>query len=288
MGKYRICMDASGDITKEVAEKMDLFFVPMDYSLGENMRTCSGIEETEIMKLFYNGQRNKDITRTTQISPFMFVEYFSSLMKEGYSILYLGLSKGLSNTYESALLAKDELKSKYPNCELFVVDTRSATGGLGVLTERAYQNQMNGFSLEENYNDLIVVASRIKHFFMVEDIMYLKRGGRIGAAAATFATVLNIKPILKVNSDGKLETIGEKRGIKSAIKVLYELFENDIEASSGAVVYIVDADAKDNASILLDKVKEKYPELTFRRTTLSPIIGAHTGTGMLAICYIGK
>ena len=288
MKDYIICMDVSGDITIDAAKKMNLVFLQMDYSLGSEMKTLSTILDYDGIKAFYDGQRNGDLTKTTQITPFLFEEYLSKYMEEGKSVLYLGLSKGLSKTYESALLAKESLKESYPDSDLYVVDTRSATGGLGVLVERAYRNKEKGMSIVENFNDLNDIASRIKHFFMVQDLMYLKRGGRISATAATFATVLNIKPILKINQEGKLETVSKKRGNKGALKELFETFKNDVDLESNDVVYIIDADASNESEFLMNKVNEFFPTITIRKSSLNPIIGAHTGPGMVAICYIGK
>ncbi len=288
MKKYIICIDASADIDEEVFEKEDIKFIPMEYSFNNEMRTSKGIEDAKLLKDFYDGQRNGDLTKTSQITPFMYEEFFEKYLKEGYSILYLALSSGLSSTYSSSLIAINSLKEKYHDLDILSVDSLSATGGLGILTERAARNKNKGMSINENYEDLIKATHRIKHWFLVQDLNYLKRGGRVSPTTAFVGSMLNIKPILKIDEIGKLVTISKKRGTKGASLELLKLFENSFDENMEDVIYIIDADEKLIADNLVTQIKTKYPSLTIRRKTLCPIIGAHTGPGMVAICHMGK
>lgn len=287
--KYLIFADASADIDKNFGDENDIHYIPMEYSLGDDMRTCKGVEPEEIMKAFYNGQRKGDFTKTSQISPYLYREYLEPYFKEGYSVLYLCLSSGLSSTYQSALLAKEELKEDYPDLDFYPIDTLAATGGMGVLAEHAVRNLKAGMTIEENYNDLVKCTANIRHWFMVEDLMYLKRGGRVSATTAVVGSALNIKPILKIDENGKLVTIAKKRGNKAAMGELVELFKNNYdESAKDDVISIVHADAAEGAEEIKNKLLEIYPGLTIRIGYLSPIIGAHTGPGMIAICHMGK
>lgn len=289
MKKYFICMDVSGDISEDVARDFELKFIPMEYSFKDEMRVCESIEKQAVLKEFYDGQRNGALTKTSQINPYMYVGFFDKYMKKGYSVLYLSLSSGLSTTYNSACEAKKLLKHKYPDVDLFVVDTLSATGGMGILCERAFRNRENGMPIEENYNDLLVARKNVNCWFMVQDLMYLKRGGRIGAGTAVIGTMLNIKPILRIDKYGKLITTDKKRGNSAAVSELCNMFGTyytDLHRDD--VVYIVDADTKEVADNLEKFVKIMKPSVTIRRRTLSPIIGAHTGPGMAAVCFMGK
>lgn len=287
--KYLIFVDVSADVDEEYGSSHDLHYVPMQYSLGDEMRTCCGVETAEVMKQFYDGQRNGDLTQTSQISPYMYEEYFGPYFEQGYSILYLCLSSGLSSTFQSSLMAKEELKEKYPDLDLYPVDTLAATGGMGVLVERAIRNKENGMSIEENYASICEATKKIRHWFMVEDLMYLKRGGRVSAATAIAGTALGVKPILKIDEEGKLITIAKKRGAKMAINEVFSLFckTYDTECKDD-IISIVHADAYETAMILKDKIEEAYPGVTVRVGYLSPIIGAHTGPGMFAICHMGS
>lgn len=287
--KYLIYMDVSGDVDEEYAKANGLRFIPMEYSLGEEMKTCEGIQPDDVLKRFYDGQRKGDLTKTSQISPYMYEEYLTPALKEGYSILYLCLSSGLSSTYQSALLAKNDLEDEFPDCDFYPVDTLAATGGMGVLAERAIRNRANGMSLEDNYNDIVAATKKIKHYFMVQDLMYLMRGGRLSGATAVVGTVLNVRPILEIDPEGKLITIAKKRGDKAGAAAVVDFFkEHYDESASEDAIYVIDADIKELGEKFEKSIKDMYPNVSIKRNTLTPIIGAHTGPGMAAICFIGK
>lgn len=288
MEDYVICMDASGDLLREIAGENGIDFVPMEYSLGEEMRTSHGCEDEAVLKKFYDGQREGDMTRTSQISPYMYEEYFRKFLKDGKSVLYFCLSSGLSNTYESSMLAAGNLKEEYPGQEVLPVDTLAATGGIGILVERAIENKRNGMDIRENYEAVRALVPKLRHFFMVQDLMYLKRGGRVSAATAIVGSALNIKPILKIDENGKLVTIDKKRGNKAAMTALFTYFKDNYDPELGNTIYICDADTPELAEALVEKVKAEAPDMVIRRMMLSPIIGAHTGPGMLSMILLGK
>lgn len=288
MNDYIICMDASGDIIKEKADENGIEFVPMEYSLGEAMRTSQGCESEELLKKFYDGQRNGDMTKTSQISPFMYEEYFKQFLKNGKSILYFCLSSGLSSTYQSSILAAENLKEEYPDAEVLPVDTLAATGGIGLLVEKAIENKKNGMDIHENLESVQALVPYLRHFFMVQDLMYLKRGGRVSAATAIVGSALNIKPILKIDENGKLTTIDKKRGNKAAMSALFTYFKENYNPKLGNTIYICDGDTPDLAKSLAAKVQEAVPGIIVQRMMLSPIIGAHTGPGMLSMILFGK
>lgn len=288
MNDYIICMDASGDINKEKAGKNGIEFVPMEYSLGDEMRTSQGCESEELLKKFYDGQRNGDMTKTSQISPFMYEEYFRQFLKNGKSILYFCLSSGLSSTYQSSILAAQNLKEEYPDAEVLPVDTLAATGGIGLLVEKAIENKKTGMDIHENFESVKSLVPYLRHFFMVQDLMYLKRGGRVSAATAIVGSALNIKPILKIDENGKLTTIDKKRGNKAAMSALFTYFKENYNPRLGNIIYICDGDTPDLAESLAAKVQEAVPGIIVRRMMLSPVIGAHTGPGMLSMILFGK
>lgn len=288
MDDYAICMDASGDILKEIAIENNIDFVPMEYSLGDEMRTSHGCEDDKLLKKFYDGQRKGDLTKTSQISPFMYEEYFRKFLEAGKSVLYFCLSSGLSSTYDSSRLAAENLKEEFPNLEVLPVDTLAATGGMGLLTEKAIENRKNGMTLHENFEAVQALVPKIRHYFMVQDLMYLKRGGRVGAATALVGSALNIKPMLKIDESGKLITTDKKRGDKAAMTALFSFFKENYNEELSNIIYICDADTPELAKLLEEKVKEEAPRAVIRRTMLSPIIGAHTGPGMLSMILLGK
>ncbi|MDD7375250.1 MAG: DegV family protein [Bacilli bacterium] len=284
---YLIVMDASADIDSKVFIEEDIRFIPMQYSLNEEMRESKGIESEELLKSFYDSQRSGELTKTTQITPYQYINFFSKLLNEGYSILYLSLSSGLSSTYQSAMLAASELNDEHKDEKVYVVDSLGATGGIGVLLELACKYRKEGKSIEENCALLNNAKLKLHHFFMVQDLMYLKRGGRVSGATAVVGTVLGIRPILKIDENGKLVNFAKRRGNKLALEELAKLFNENYELNDSPI-YVVDGDAKELGDFLASEIKKIAPKAVVKRNMLSPIIGAHTGPGLVAVCFIGK
>lgn len=285
---YLIFTDLSADIAPSLAEQYDIRFIPMEYLVGNEERVCSCLESEEALKRYYDAQRNGDETRTTQITPQKYMDVFTPLAREGCSVLYLSLSGGLSSTYQSSLLAAQDVMAQYPDVTITCVDSLSASGGIGLLLEAAAQNREDGMTIEENAAWLEENRQRVLHWFMVEDLMYLKRGGRISPATAVIGSALNIKPMLKIEPDGTLVNFTKKRGTKAALKQLIDLYATNSVGGKGERVYVMHSDNKPNAEYLVQAIQDINPESSVTTMMLSPIIGAHTGPGFCAICHFGK
>lgn len=285
---YVIFSDISADIPTDYAKENGIRFISMRYSLGEEDRVCEEIEAEEILKRFYDGQRNGDLTRTSQISPQIYMDVFTPVLEEGKDILYLALSGGLSSTYQSSCLAAGQLREQFPEREIVCVDSLAATGGMGLLLEAAVQNRKEGMALSENGKWLEENRLHVCHWFMVEDLMYLKRGGRVSAATAVVGSALNIRPILKIEEDGTLKNFAKARGTKRALNALVDYYEAASDKEPGERIYILHADSQENAEYLEEKVKQINPQCSVTKMMLSPIIGAHTGPGMCAVVHFGR
>ncbi|MBU5316242.1 DegV family protein [Clostridium bornimense] len=285
--KYAIFTYVSSDIEATFIKENDVHFIPMKYMINSEDKLYTGIYDENILKDFYLAQKNGAVTKTTQIAPQIYSDIWEPIVKEGISIIYISLSSGLSSTYQSAVLAANELMDKYPDIKIIPIDSLAGTGGMSLLVERAIENKKNGMTIEDNAACLDEIKHNICHWFMVEDLMYLRRGGRISATTAIVGTTLNIKPILKINDEGKLVPIAKKRGIKAALKELVNLYEMASEGGEERV-YITHADCIDNAKKLEKAILEKNPKCKITILMLNPIIGAHTGPGMIAILHFGK
>ena len=182
-------------------------------------------------------------------------------------------------------MAKEELNSKYPNVNIEIIDSLSATAGIAVLANIAVENKKKGMTLKENAECITKLIDKIKVSFLVENLTYLKRGGRIKASTAFIAGALNIKPVLIVNNEGKLETIAKKHGVKKAASYLAEKFEAEYD-SNYKTIYITHADSIETANYIKDKILENHKDLEIKIVMISPIIGAHVGPGMTALCYV--
>ncbi len=282
---YEIFSDVSLDIDREFARKHQVRYVPMEYMLEEQSFRCTEPESDSMMHEYYEKLRRKASTHTSQITPNHYLEVFKPYVKEGRPLLYISLSSGLSNTYGSACMAAQMLREDYTNAEIEVVDSLGGTGGMGLLVEKACENRESGMSLTENAEWLRKHAGNISYWFKVEDLMYLQRGGRVSAATAVVGTALQIKPILTILPNGKLDTIEKKRGNKQALKCMAERFGQKFDPSYGNTVYISCSDCMDVADSLKKLVLEQRPDANVKKTMLSPIIGAHTGPDMVALIY---
>lgn len=284
---YRIFVDLSADIDYEIAKKYNIGFIPMNYSIGDEEFSVSEAPTKEEFDNFYQEMKSGKITKTSQITPFQYEEFLVNYAKNGENILYFTLSSGLSNTYNSALVAREELLLEYPDFKFEVVDSLAATGGIGLLAELAIENEKNGMSIEENANIMREYVKKIRHWFYVDDLKYLKRGGRISATSAFLAGALNIKPVLRINEEGKLESISKKHGIKKAQMEIVERFKNEWDGKTN-IVYICHSATEDDIKYIVDSIKAINSNIEVRICMLSPIIGCHTGPGIAALCHIGK
>ncbi len=285
---YEIYVDMSLDIDTNIADKINIRYVPMEYGLGDETLKATGPESDEKMHYFYESMRRGMPTRTSQITPYQYEETFAPSLKEGKGVLYIALSSGLSKTYEAALLAAQSLKDQYEGAKIEIIDSFAATGGMGLLAERASANRTAGMTLEENAAWLRENIHNVNHWFMVEDLVYLKRGGRVSATTAFVGTALNIKPILNINLKGELGSVANKRGSKQAMRYLVDCYQKRFDPKYGQTAYICCADCKDTAAELKDMVLKVNPQADVRITMLCPVIGAHTGPGMLSLIFFGQ
>lgn len=285
---YAIYIDVSVDTEPEVIKENDIRLVPMSYTIGGEQRVCTELESDEALHDFYEQLRNGADSSTSQITPAYYEETFADEVKAGKGILYISLSSGLSNTYSSSMVAISNLEEQYGEVHIETVDSLAATGGMGLLLERAVRNRSQGMSLEDNAKDLRECALQTAHWFMVDDLMFLKRGGRVSAATAVVGTALNVKPVLKIDDLGKLVTINKQRGRNKTIKHLVDLYMGARDANMSQDIMIVHGDCREDADKLKNLIAEGNPDAHIRIKTLSPIIGAHTGPGMLAVIHWGN
>ena len=287
MENYKIFVDLSSDLDGDFVEKNNIGYIPMKYMIDDVEYVSDKKLTLDEATHFYNEMRNNRITKTSQITPFVFEEFFKEYAEKGINVLYFTLSSGLSNTYNSALVAKESLNEQYTNFKFEVVDSLGATGGIGVLVHKAIENLNNGMSIEDNANAMRDLTKKLKHWFYVDDLKYLKRGGRVSSSKAFIASALNIKPIMEVNEEGKLEAIGKKIGIRRSQQALVEKFIEKYD-SNNKVVYVCHGDDLDSANNVKKLLLEFDNTLEVYITSICPIIGSHAGPGTIALCHLGK
>ena len=290
MNDYEIYIDASVDIDPAYITDNAIRVIPMNYTIGGEEKTLSGEETPEELHEFYERMRNDELASTSQITPFAYDQAFGPTVAKGKAILSISLSSGITKTYESAQVAVEGLREDYgeDKVQVELVDSLAGTGGMGLMLMLAIRNRNAGMSLSENASFLREHARRICHWFMVEDLKYLKHGGRISPTTAFLGNALNIKPILKIADDGSLAIIGKQRGSMKAVNQLVTLYQNAKDTSLGEDVMICHADAPEKAEMAKEKILECNPMAKIQIRPLSLIIGAHVGPGFLTIDHFGN
>ena len=288
MKDYVICIDASVDIDQNFIDDNNIIIIPMKYVLGENENLMENRLSDAELKVFYDAMRSGKMTHTSQITPYFYQQIFSEQAGKGHDILYISLSSGLSSTYSSALSAAEEVIDEFEGLQVEVVDSLAGTGGMGLLLMEAVRMKKSGASVKENAASLRSKARNICHWFLVDDLKYLRRGGRISAATAVAGTMLNIKPILKILDDGSLVSIAKKRGLAKASLFLTDCYKAAMDPEMPSDVIIAHADCEDAANDVRDRILRINPRANVQICGLGPVIGAHTGPGMMAVIHWGN
>ena len=284
---YKLFSDVTADVSEELMRGMpEVELVPMQVELGgENYIYGPGGDLT--VEHFYAEQRAGKFASTSQINPMVYRECFEKTLKAGEDILYLCFSSGLSSTLQSANLCAQELREEYPERKLIVVDTLCAAVGEAMLVREAARRQQEGLTIEELAAWVEENRLKICHWFTVDSFDHLKHGGRVSAAAAAVGTMLQIKPLLHVDEEGKLRVAEKPRGRKQAIRTQVAHMKEGWTPEMGKLVVIGHGDGPDDVEQLRQAVLKEFPDADIRVAYIGPVIGAHTGPGMLALIYWG-
>lgn len=285
---YKIVTDAAADLTPWLVEKGGICAIPMNYDLGDEQFVCDGATSQETLKNYYNAVREGKMTRTSQIAPQQYVDFFRPYCERGEDLLYLALSSGLSSTYSSSLIAAQELAEEFPNVTIRCVDSLAATVGMTLLLEKMVENREAGMSIEENAVWVEENRLDVCHWFMVDDLMYLKRNGRISPAVAFVGAALGMKPILRIEEDGTLVNFEKKRGRQAALDRMIEHYKDGSEKPVGEHIFIPHTDADESANYLEKAVKKLNPSAVVTKILMGPVIGCHVGPGFCAVAHFGK
>lgn len=287
MKDYVICIDASVDVDQNFIDANNIVIIPMKYVLDDTEYLMENRLTDQKLKEFYDAMRAGGITHTSQITPYFYQQIFKREAQAGHDILYISLSGGLSSTYSSAVTAAEEIEEEFEGLKIEVVDSLAATGGMGLLLMMAVRAKNDGVSLSENAASLREKAGKVCHWFLVDDLVYLRRGGRISAATAVAGAVLNIKPILKIADDGTLISIAKKRGLNKAAAFLTDCYKASVDTGISNDVIIAHADNESEAAAAKERILAINPNASVQICGLGPVIGAHTGPGMMAVIHWG-
>lgn len=286
MNNYVIFADSSCDLSNEMMVERGISSVSLSFRFDDLDKeyTNDGMN----IKEFYDKMREGGVAKTSAANSETFAVEFEKILKDGMDILYIGFSSGLSTTYNSARIAAKQLKSSYPERKIIVVDTLAASAGIALLIDMVLEKKNAGASIEEAAKFAEDNKMRICHWFTVDDLVYLKRGGRIGSAAAFFGNMIGIKPVLHVDNEGHLVNVMKVRGRKMSIATLAQKYGELADDDGNKIVYISHSDCLADAEELGRIIEEKYGAKNKLITNVGAVIGAHSGPGTLALFFVGK
>lgn len=286
MRDYVIYTDSACDINPEILKSWGVIFDELTFRFSDEDKEYSNSDMS--VKDFYDRMRAGKVAKTAAVNSESFLRGFEEILKLGKDVLYLGFSSGLSTTYNSGRLAAEHLAPIYPEGKVITVDTLAASAGEGLLLKLVVDKKKSGASILEAAEYAKSLIPRICHWFTVDDLVYLKRGGRISAAAAFFGNVIGIKPVLHVDNAGHLVNVLKVRGRKSAVAMLARKYGEYAEDKANGQVFISHADCMKDAVELKEIIKSKYGATVDIITDVGTVIGAHSGPGTLALFFVGE
>ncbi len=282
---YVIVTDTCCDYPARMYEDLGLSVVPLSVRFRE--KNCESYDE-DWLKALFAGLRAGEGATTAAVNPDTWEKAMEAQLSQGKDVLVLTFSSGLSTTYQSAVIAAGELREKYPQRKLFVVDTLSASLGQGLLVWYACKKRDEGLGIEELKAWCEEWRYKLCHWFTVDDLMYLKRGGRVSAATALVGTMLQIKPVLHVDDEGHLINAGKARGRKASVDALAKKLGETGLPGKNDTVFICHGDCLEDARYLERVLKEKYGVKEVFIYYVGAVIGSHSGPGTLALFYLGE
>ena len=284
MNKYVIVTDSSSDLTSDIINDPEVVYLQLDVLMdGEASKANCDVD----IKDFYAKLRAKKNATTSAVNIDKFIETFEKYLADGYDVLYLGFSSGLSGTFNAGFVAAKELSEKYPERKVFAVDTLAASLGEGLLVYYAFKMKQDGADIESVRDYVEENKLKLCHWFTVDDLFFLKRGGRINAATAIVGSMLSIKPVLHVDNKGRLISVSKARGRRAALDALFDKMKETAIEPEKQVVFISHGDCVEDAQYLADRIKTELGSPEVRIGYVGPVIGAHSGPGTIALFYLG-
>ncbi len=286
MSNYIIYTDSGCDITPELLAQWGVKHCELRFLFNGEEKNYTNRDMNA--QTFYQRMRNGDSAKTSAVNIEEFKDAFEQELKAGNDVLYIGFSSGLSTTYNSGRIAAEELQEQYPERKLIAVDSLAASAGHGLLIYLTLQEKEKGATIEEAAAFAEEMKWRLCIWFTVDDLEYLKRGGRISPTVAFVGGLLGIKPILFMNNDGHLISRSKVRGRKAAIQALADKYTELATDHKNGTVFISHGDCEDEAKQLASLIKNRHGAKTEVITYVGPVIGSHSGPGTIALFFVGE
>ena len=282
----KILTDSCCDLPEDIIKEYSIDVLPITVIRDEiEYSDKIDIQPEEV----YRGMKDGDVFKTAQIAPNQFQNQFTKYAEEKQSVIYVAFSSGLSGTYQTSLFVRDQMKEEYPDLDIDIVDTKAATIGFGLIVYRAAQLAKEGKSKEEIIELCNYYANNLVSIFTVDDLEYLFRGGRVTKSQAIIGGLLNVKPILHVDNEGKLAPLEKVRGRSKVLKRMLELMEKNYDTSSQEAKYVTisHGDDLETANKLKSMIEEKFGRKTFIISMIGAAVGSHSGPNTIALFFIG-
>ena len=288
MAKDIIMFDSNSELPWELQEQFHAPYVGMPYILNDEEKAYDLGKQTDI-KAFYDQVRAGNLPKTNTLPPSYYEEFWRPMLQAGSNILFIMFSSGLSGAYDLVTMARENILKEFPERKIILVDTRSISMGCGLLVYYALNMFHSGSSIEEVAQWLEDNKMRVNHWFVVDDLMHLYRGGRLSATSAIFGSILEVKPVLTVNREGKLQPVEKIKGKKKVIRRMTQIVAERVENPEEQVCVILHADSEEAARQLEASIREQgipFKDIWVR--WVGPVIGSHAGPGTLAVLFMGK
>ena len=286
MNNYVILTDSACDIKPELLMEWGVHHESLTFRFNDSETEYA--DGSVDIKEFYDKMRAGGVAKTAAVNAEIFSNLFETHLKNGLDVLYLGFSSGLSTTYNSARIAAEQLREKYPERKILTVDTLAASAGFGLLLYLTVEKKNTGATIEEAAAFAEETKLHICHWFTVDDLVYLKRGGRVSATTAFVGNALGIKPVMHVDNEGHLINVTKVRGRKTAIAALADKYgELAVDRENGRV-FISHGDCLKDVQELENLLKTRYNATVDVITNVGAVIGSHSGPGTLALFFVGN
>ena len=287
MDDFVILTDSCCDMTAQMAADLELEVLPLSLNMEDRVYH-NYLDGREIgFQDFYARLRAGALATTSAISVGVFDEAMRKILDSGRDVLYLAFSSALSTTYQSAVIAADDLREAYPGRKIFVVDTLSASLGQGLLVYLCVQEKRKGKTIDQVHVFAEETKAKVCHWFTVDDLNFLKRGGRVSAATALVGTMLSIKPVMHTDNEGRLTMVGKARGRKASLKALLDAIERLAIEPEKQTMFICHADCEEEAKQVAAEIQRRFGTTDIRIHYIGPVIGSHTGPNTMGLFFVG-
>ena len=282
---FRIVTDTSSNLPTAYLQAENITVIPFTFHTESGEQSCMDTASFDA-KAFYTAMRNGEKVTTSQIPPQRFVDNIRPMLENGEDVLFVSMSSGISGSYASSKIAANQLAEEFPERKILTVDTYSASLAEGIVVMRAVECRKEGLSIDEAYQILRALRHRIAQIFTVGDLRYLKRTGRLSNLEAAVGTVLQIKPLLKGDPEGKIVCFAKVRGRQRAIEEMAKRYEELVVSPETQTVCISHADCEADAQILASMLRRSKPPKDILIVDYEPVTGSHVGPGALALFFV--